>query len=81
MFVQWYLHRFIGASPFGFVGLDIKSYAAAMLKIDFTHVTKSNMPRRWFDDALPHTHKALDDAIEQGALFCKMLSENLKTSE
>lgn len=81
MFVQWYLHRFTGSSPFTFVGLDIKSYAMAMLKIDFTEVTKTAMPARWFDPTLPHTHKALDDAIEQGALFCKMLAENLKTSE
>jgi DNA polymerase III alpha subunit (gram-positive type) len=78
MFVQWYLHRFANESPFSFVALDIKTYAMAMLKIDFGNVIKSNMPRRWFDDSLPHTHKALDDAIEQGALFCKMLKENLK---
>jgi hypothetical protein len=31
------------------------------------------MPKRWFDD-LPHSHVALDDAIEQGALFCNMLA-------
>jgi hypothetical protein len=34
------------------------------------------MPPQWFDD-LPHTHVALDDAIEQGALFCNMLKANL----
>ena len=78
MFVQWYLHRFAGESPFSFVALDIKSYAMAVLKTDFLNVVKSNMPRRWFDDTLPHTHKALDDAIEQGVLFCKMLSENMR---
>ncbi|MFN2596014.1 MAG: exonuclease [Pyrinomonadaceae bacterium] len=78
MFVQWYLHRFTGASPFSFVALDIKSYAMAVLKVDFLSVVKSNMPRRWFDDSLPHTHKALDDATEQGSLFCRMLAENLK---
>jgi hypothetical protein len=33
------------------------------------------MPKRWFD-RLPHTHQALDDALEQGALFCNMLAEN-----
>jgi hypothetical protein len=33
------------------------------------------MPKHWFDQ-LPHTHIALDDAIEQGALFCNMLREN-----
>jgi hypothetical protein len=27
---------------------------------------------------LPHTHIALDDALEQGALFCNILAENLK---
>jgi hypothetical protein len=32
------------------------------------------MPKHWFDDH-PHTHIALDDAIEQGALFCNMLAD------
>jgi len=31
-------------------------------------------PKEWFDK-LPHTHKALDDAIGQGALFCNILAE------
>lgn len=74
-FVYWYLIRFTGESPFSFAALDIKSYAMAMMKTDFREVTKRKMPRRWFDD-LPHTHKALEDAIEQGALFCNMLREN-----
>jgi len=30
------------------------------------------MPAEWFDP-VPHTHVALDDAIEQGRLFCNML--------
>jgi hypothetical protein len=77
MFVQWYLHRFAGESPFSFIGLDIKTFAMAMLRCDFRDVVKSNMPARWFDATLPHTHKALDDAIEQGVLFCRMLAENL----
>jgi len=34
------------------------------------------MPKRWFD-SLPYTHNALKDAVEQGALFCNMLVENL----
>jgi hypothetical protein len=29
----------------------------------------------WFDP-VPHTHVALDDAIEQGQLFCNMLKAN-----
>lgn len=74
MFVQWYLHKFTGASPFSFVALDIKTYAMALLRTEFRETTKAVMPKRWFDD-LPHTHLALDDALEQGALFCNMLAE------
>jgi hypothetical protein len=33
------------------------------------------MPAEWFD-AVAHTHLALDDAIEQGRLFCNMLRGN-----
>jgi hypothetical protein len=75
LFVQWYLLRFAGESPFSHSALDIKTYAMAMLKTGYRDATKKNMPKRWFDD-LPHTHVALDDAIEQGALFCNMLREN-----
>jgi hypothetical protein len=75
LFVYWYLIRFAGESPFSFSALDIKSYAMALLKTEYRQATKRNMPRRWFDP-LPHSHKALDDALEQGALFCNMLAEN-----
>ena len=75
MFVCWYLNRFAGENPFGWHALDIKSYAMAVLNIDFNETFKRNMPRRWFDD-LPYTHKALDDAVSQGALFCNMLAEH-----
>lgn len=73
--VCWRLNRFTGENPFSHSALDIKTYAMAILKIDFRDTVKKNMPRRWFDN-LPHTHKALDDAIEQGALFCNMPREN-----
>ncbi|HMO18758.1 MAG TPA: 3'-5' exoribonuclease [Oligoflexia bacterium] len=76
MFVYWYLIRFSGESPFSHSALDIKTYAMAMLKKGYRNSTKKNMPKRWFDN-FKHTHKALDDAIEQGALFCNMLQENI----
>lgn len=74
MFVYWYLIRFTGESPFSHSALDMKTLAMALLKVGYRDSTKRKMPRRWFDD-LPHTHMALDDAIEQGALFCNMLKE------
>ena len=73
MFVYWYLMRFAGESPFSFSALDIKTYAMAVLGTSYRDTTKNSMPKHWFDP-LPHTHRALDDAIEQGALFCNMLA-------
>ncbi|HEY3359877.1 MAG TPA: exonuclease [Polyangia bacterium] len=76
LFVYWYLIRFAGRSPFSFSAIDIKTYAMALLKTDYRETVKRVMPKRWFDPH-PHTHVALDDAIEQGALFINMLRENL----
>ncbi len=76
LFVYWYLIRFTGESPFSHSALDIKTYAMALLKRGYRESVKDNMPKHWFDK-LPHTHRALDDAIGQGALFCNMLAENL----
>ncbi|MBW8756649.1 MAG: exonuclease [Burkholderiales bacterium] len=75
LFVYWYLIRFAGRSPFGHSALDMKTFAMAQLRADYRASTKQRMPRHWFDD-LPHSHVALDDAIEQGALFCNMLKDN-----
>lgn len=74
-FVYWYLMRFVGRSPFSHSALDVKTFAMAMLGTEYRRSTKRAMPKRWFDQ-LPHTHVALDDAIEQGALFCNMLAEH-----
>ena len=76
LFAYWYLMKFTGESPFSHSALDIKTYAMAMRRRDYRDSTKRNMPKRWFDK-LPHTHRALEDAIAQGALFCNMLAENL----
>jgi hypothetical protein len=78
LFTYWYLIRFTGESPFSHAALDIKSYAMAILKTDYRETTKRKMPRSWFDE-LPHTHVALDDAVEQGALFCNMYKANCES--
>jgi hypothetical protein len=75
MFVYWYLIRFTGSSPFSHSALDIKTYAMALLHTEYRATVKRTMPRHWFDGS-PHSHVALDDAIEQGALFCAMLAAN-----
>jgi hypothetical protein len=78
MFVYWYLIRFTGSSPFSHSALDIKTYAMALLGTEYRRTVKRAMPRAWFDDS-QHSHVALDDAIEQGSLFCSMLAANQRT--
>lgn len=77
VFVYWYLMHFVGRSPFGFASIDIRSYAMGMLARDYGRTSIGQLPERWLDP-LPHTHVALDDALEQGALFCNMLKENTR---
>lgn len=78
MWIYWYLVRFTGERPFRESALDVRSYAMGMRKSRFHQTTRTYLPRRWFDAGLPHTHVALDDALEQGALFCNMSAENVK---
>lgn len=71
-FVNWYLARFLGEYPFGFAALDLRTFAMAALGRRFHDCGKDHLPRQWFTDA-PHTHVALEDAIEQGELFLNLL--------
>jgi hypothetical protein len=73
-YMFWYMMRFVDRCPFSWSALDIKTLAFAMTGLPFRKSIKPRFPRHWFDD-LPHTHIALDDAIEQGALFCNMLAD------
>jgi hypothetical protein len=74
-FVYYYLHRFTGGSPFSHSALDIKTVAMLLLHTGYRRATKRFWPREWFPRNSPHTHRALDDAIEQGREFFAMLAE------
>ncbi len=76
-FMYYYFQRFLGESPIGFASLDLRSYAAAVMKRQYRHVGKRQYPAEWIDD-LPHTHVALDDAIEQGCIIINMIRHNLE---
>ena len=75
MWVYWYLLRFVGDSPFGHSALDVKTYAMAILKKPYRDCVKGALPPEW-STGLPHPHVALEDAREQGAMFCAMLRSN-----
>jgi DNA polymerase III alpha subunit (gram-positive type) len=71
-FIDYYLQRFFGRNPFKYRAIDIRSYAMGMLNLSYKKANKQKLPVEWKDN-LPHTHIALDDALEHGALFCNML--------
>jgi hypothetical protein len=73
-YMFWYMMRFVGRCPFSWSALDIKTLAFALTGLPYRKNIKPRFPTHWFDDH-PHTHVALDDAIEQGALFCNMLKD------
>jgi hypothetical protein len=79
LFVYWYLIRFTGKSPFSFSALDGKTYAMALMGTEYRKSVKRNYPKSWLPKGRKHTHVALDDAIEQGLIFCNMMASNKNT--
>lgn len=76
MFLYWYLIKFGGQSPFGMQALDTKTLAFTRLpKKGFRETTKRAFKDHWIPTELGHTHIALDDAIEQGVMFIRILEE------
>ena len=73
MFLQWYLMHFLGGSPFGWAGLDIKAYYMGMKGCLWGETSKHQMDARFKSDR-PHSHHALDDAREQAEIFEKLLA-------
>jgi hypothetical protein len=73
MWLYWYLVRFAGASPFGHSRhLDLKTLYAAKAGAPISRSTKRQMPSELLPTR-PHTHNALDDAIEQAELFHNLI--------
>lgn len=77
-FLYWYFERFCRTgSPFGHSScLDIRTLYQAQAGTVFDLSGKRNMPTELLP-AAPHTHNALDDAIEQGDLFANLLGWTL----
>jgi hypothetical protein len=76
VFVRWYFMHFLKRCPFGFGGMDMKTFACGELGTTYGETVKKKMPKEWFAANLPHTHLALDDAVEQGHLFAAMFKQN-----
>jgi ribonuclease T len=75
-FVNYYFIRYTGANPFGFSALDIKAYyMGAYSKRSWAETTKRNLDPA-IRSTMPHTHNALDDALEQADIFRKIREQN-----
>ena len=69
MFLYWYFIRFAGESPFGFSGaLDIKTIYQQKAQVPLDNAGRNDLPDE-LQASHPHTHNALDDAIEQAEIF------------
>jgi Exonuclease len=78
-FLYWYFERFaLGGSPFGHSScLDIRTLYQAITGTVFDRSGKDAMPQ-FLRPREPHTHDALDDAIEQGELFANLMQWALR---
>ena len=72
-FVNWYFETYSPHNPFGFGGIDIKSFHMGLTHSSWTE-SSSNQLRADFRPDTPQTHNALDDAKAQASIFAKMLA-------
>jgi hypothetical protein len=75
MWLHWYFTRFAeGGSPFGYSQcLDVKTMIATALGVTTDRAHKQSLPPELQSDR-PHTHHAIDDALEQADLFAKVFA-------
>lgn len=77
-FVHWYFSSFLGSSPFGHGAcIDIRSLYIGAACSTYDASSKSRLPLELLPQSA-HTHNALDDAIEQGELFCNLFEWALR---
>lgn len=79
-FLFSYLIRYAGKSPFMFSCMDMRSYVSAVRKVEYQKAGKSYWPKRWRVSSIPHSHRAIDDAAEQGLSFLKIRTEHMEGS-
>ncbi len=74
MWMYWYFMTFAeGGSPFGHSrALDLKTLYATRAGVRVRDAVKGRMPRGLLP-ARPHTHHALDDAVEQAELLQNLM--------
>jgi len=67
-FVNWYFHTYLEGNPFGFAGLDIKSYYMGLTGCLWADTRLSRIDGE-FKSGSSHSHNALEDSVEQAEMF------------
>ena len=75
MWVEWYCHRYVGASPFRRRCVDLRTLVMVAAGAGYREAGKTSMPQHWRAGTGTHSHLALDDATEQGRLFFRIVRE------
>jgi DNA polymerase III epsilon subunit-like protein len=70
-FVNFYFHTYLGDNPFGFGGIDIKSFYMGLSGCTWDDARSSRIPLN-LKGGNRHTHNALSDALEQAEMFRRM---------
>lgn len=73
-FPNWYFVKFVGENPLGHKAHCMNSYLWAMK--GEIHPSIYDFRKQFLHPDFPHTHKALDDALEQGMMFLNALLKN-----
>jgi hypothetical protein len=72
MFLHWNFVHFLGKSPFGFSSaLDMKTMYQSKAFVTVSNAGRDDLPGE-LTAQRPHTHNALDDAIEQAEIFNRL---------
>jgi DNA polymerase III epsilon subunit-like protein len=74
MFINDYFHRYLGRNPFGHSALDIKAAFLGARRIPWYKTSFRSLIQRYHEEG-GHKHQALEDAIDQGELFKRLLME------
>lgn len=79
-FVNYYFYQYLGENPFGIGGIDIKSYYMGLSGCKWDDTRSRCIQQQFKGSTQPHTHNALDDAIEQAEYFRRMHQSAARSS-
>lgn len=74
MFINDYFHRYLGRNPFGHSALDIKALYMGVKAVPWDETTFTKISAN-YGGSEHLQHNALQDALEQGNLFHRILDE------